>query len=199
MATSEYTTLYFNGWRIEIFYCEEENNYCIPIFQAELLLEESVIIKEKLLALIFSITESIGKNDYLYDTSEGYIQKEKGNIVHLSDLKENFKQITSLELTDFIRNTKKEYLEDALDWNLKIKQYIIYVLHICYIYYSNSIKLKDISDELVESVRKDSIILYELEKRFNRERAEYIQKVSMEQFKKYIEILNTFFNLMNHT
>lgn len=191
---TEYITIYFLWWKFEILYYDTVD-YFIPIFQLELFLEDNSILQEKLFHKIYNITRTLWKEDYIYDVDENFLSQRKEDVISIEDLKHNFSSFRIQNLENFIKDTQKEYLEEHLEANFTIKFAFMYMIYLCYIFYYNTEKLSKQKKELEEITGVSKFWLYHLQSDFTKTRLEHTKNLNIIQFRKYFEMLNSFFVL----
>lgn len=193
---TSFLSIFFDGWKFEIL-TTRWKDYFIPIFHLALFLEENIFLQEKIFHKLYNITRSLWKQDYIYDVDESFLYYREDDAISIDDLKLNFSQVHSQVIERFIKNTQKEYLEDYLEANEKVKFYLIYLIYLCYTFYINTVKIMKQKKELGDIVWETNFWSYHLQKDFTTLRLEHTQNINMTQFKKHYTFLDHFFQLFS--
>lgn len=190
---AEFTTLSFEGGRIEFLYYDYKDYY-IPIFQIEVFLEEWLLeFKEKLFHKIFNIVSTIQRQDYIFSIDESFIPHRNNDIISINDLEKNFKSVSQKELNVFLSNLNMNFIEDQIEANPKIKKYFIYLLYLCYIFYYNNLNLESSKKELEEITWNSDFAIYDMNIDFYTQRIRNLSDMNLVNFKKYYKMIEEFF------
>ncbi len=187
--------IYFKYWKIEIFLNKKES-YFIPSFQLELYTSKNFYWLNKLIDKIFTVAESLWAWDYIFSYDDKDDITKNKNILLLNDLYINFKNVDDNRLKEFIKSKNINYIEDQLNNNKDIRQYLIFLIYLSYSFYINYKKSNDIYSE-IENIDwiENEFDIYNWNLDLFKKRLDYVSNISIIQFKKYFEFLDSFFSL----
>ena len=192
-----FSNLFFDFWKVEIIYYDN-NDYFVPLFRLDLFLNNDVKneFKEKIFHKIYNINKTFWDDEFIFDIDESYLDYRKEDVLSLDDLDKNFKLINENDLKTFLLNIKKDFLEDYLETNYKIKYYLYYIIYLCYIFYYNSILLNESKKELENISWSSNFNLYNWHIDLQNIKIKDLQDINIVQFKKYFTFLKKFFSLI---
>ena len=191
----EYITLEFLWGRFEFFYYDSKD-YFIPIFQCQFFLDENNLWwEEKIIHKLLNITRTLGKQDYIYDIDLKNISHRKEDILTTQNIQKSFSKIDISNIQNFIENVEKKNMQEYLQTYFDIKFSLMYMMYLCYIFYYNMVQIHQQKKDLEECTWKSSFVVEDLQLNAAHLRLSHLQDMNMVQFKKYFDMLQTFFQL----
>lgn len=196
--TKHPSTKGFNPLNNKVFNSKDninKNNYFIPRLKFNFYSTKES--NKQILKSIFEIFISTWRNNYIFDYNEKEISfKNTDQILTPNILKISLDKYSSTYLSNFLKNTPKEYIWDNIMNNKILRNSFYYIIYLCFEFYDNLLKTKDWKKEINNILRKQNKIENSFILKLSEKRLNIIEKDLLTNFINYKKILDTLFSLL---
>jgi hypothetical protein len=188
------TVVYFIWWECQ-FYFNNKEVYYIPKYQCELYFDN--ISEPPLIKDIIKIFSTLGLHNYIFDYSnEVKVYMDNKNIITPEKLQESFILFNEEKIEEFLWWTHIKYLSETLKNNKQISSSFLCMIYNCYNFYQNYKKSEKQLKEMEEMKKIITNQEYSGMLELSSQRLKHINNINIVTFKKYSQILDSFFSLL---
>lgn len=184
----EVREVYFSWWSLKCIFYYEKNHYFLPGFQIDVYSNTSHL-SQKFMDTFSEVFDWMNNDAYICDYIDWVSSKSK--LLTENMLSKDFSTFSYKELKKFIEESGVYFIEEKLERNDKIRNWLYYLLYLNYRLFRNILLsdwwIKELEELLWEDI--DDNLLWHLS--ISKERIDHVQNVNIQVFEKYKNLLDS--------